>query len=117
MADKLNTPKKGVVDWHIPVNENFTTLEDLLYDSQTGEPFGDTATESIQDIIAALVVGNDNVNISYDDTNDTLTVSLADSASVNSLEATDSLTDPEGTVLSSNSGIRSEIAARIMLGL
>ncbi len=34
-----------------------------------------------------------------------------------SLEAKSSFTDPTGTVLSSDSGIRSEIAARIMLGL
>jgi len=43
------------------------------------------------------VSSNNNLSWSYDDPNDKLTISLSDSISVGSLEATDILTDPSGT--------------------
>jgi len=47
--------------------------------------------EQIEDIVNALVSGSDNVTASYDDGNDTLTLSLADQVSASTLEA-DSVT-------------------------
>ncbi|AFH21654.1 hypothetical protein OSG_eHP6_00105 [environmental Halophage eHP-6] len=43
--------------------------------------------EQVQDIVASLITSGDNADAAYDDTNDTLTVSLSDSISVNTLEA------------------------------
>lgn len=43
--------------------------------------------EQIEDIVNALVSGSDNVTASYDDANDTLTLSLADQVSASTLEA------------------------------
>jgi len=47
--------------------------------------------EQVQDIVASLITGGGGSDVVYDDTNDTLTVSLSDSISVNTLEA-DSVT-------------------------
>jgi hypothetical protein len=57
--------------------------------------------EQVQDIVASLISSGNNSDAVYDDTNDTLTVSLSDSISVNTLEAddgvfNDSITDPAG---------------------
>jgi len=52
--------------------------------------------EQVQDIVASLITGGDGSDVAYDDTNDTLTVSLSDSISVNTLEATTSITDASG---------------------
>lgn len=43
--------------------------------------------EQVQDIVASLITSGDNADAVYDDANDTLTVSLSDSISVNTLEA------------------------------
>lgn len=43
--------------------------------------------EQVQDIVGSLITSGDNADAVYDDTNDTLTVSLSDSISVNTLEA------------------------------
>jgi len=45
--------------------------------------------EQVQDIVASLISSGDNADAVYDDTNDTLTVSLSDSISVNTLEASE----------------------------
>jgi hypothetical protein len=45
--------------------------------------------EQVQDIVASLITGGDGSDVVYDDSNDTLTVSLSDSISVNSLTAGD----------------------------
>jgi hypothetical protein len=60
--------------------------------------------EQVQDIVASLITSGDNADAVYDDANDTLTVSLSDSISVNTLEAADgafneSITDPSGTTI------------------
>jgi hypothetical protein len=52
--------------------------------------------EQVQDIVASLITSGDNTDAVYDDTNDTLTVSLSNSILVNTLEATDSITDASG---------------------
>jgi hypothetical protein len=43
--------------------------------------------EEVQDIVGSLINGSSNADVVYDDTNDTLIVSLSDSISVNTLEA------------------------------
>jgi len=43
--------------------------------------------EQVQDIVASLITGGGGSDVLYDDENDTLTVSLSDSISVNTLEA------------------------------
>jgi len=58
--------------------------------------------EQVQDIVASLITGGSGSDVVYNDTNDTLTVSLSNSISVNTLEADDgtfssSITDPAGT--------------------
>jgi len=58
--------------------------------------------EQVQDIVASLITSGSGSDVVYNDTNDTLTVSLSDSISVNTLEADDgtfnsSITDPTGT--------------------
>jgi len=55
--------------------------------------------EQVQDTVASLITSGDNADAVYDDVNDTLTVSLSDSISVNTLEATTSITDPEGNTV------------------
>jgi len=57
--------------------------------------------EQVQDIVASLITSGNNADTVYDDVNDTLTVSLTDSISVNTLEATQSITDPEGNTVTS----------------
>jgi len=57
--------------------------------------------EQVQDIVGSLINGSSNADVVYDDANDTLTVSLSDSISVNTLEATGSITDPEGNTVTS----------------
>jgi len=49
--------------------------------------------EQVQDIVGSLITGGGGSDVVYDDANDTLTVSLSDSISVNTLEATGSITD------------------------
>lgn len=61
-----------------------------------------TPDESVQDTVAQLINQAANTDVVYNDANDTLTVSLTDSVSVNTLEAddgtfNDSITDPAGT--------------------
>jgi len=53
------------------------------------------STEEIQDIVGALIATDSNISVSYNDGADTLTISLADSISVDTLEATDVLTAPK----------------------
>jgi len=55
-----------------------------------------TPDESVQDTVAQLINQAANTDVVYNDANDTLTVSLTDSVSVNTLEAIDSITDPSG---------------------
>jgi len=43
--------------------------------------------EQVQDIVGSLINGSSNADVVYDDANGTLTVSLPDSISVNTLEA------------------------------
>jgi len=47
--------------------------------------------EQVQDIVASLITGGGGSDVAYDDINDTLTVSLSDSISVNTLEATSTI--------------------------
>jgi len=56
--------------------------------------------EQVQDIVASLITGGGGSDVAYDDTNDTLTVSLSDSISVNTLEATAELGNPTYPTLS-----------------
>jgi len=63
--------------------------------------------EQVQDIVASLITSGNNANAVYDDTNDTLTVSLSNSISVNTLEANRGVTvNNSGTDPSSNGEIR-----------
>jgi len=56
--------------------------------------------EQVQDIVASLIASGDNADAVYDDVNDTLTISLSESVSVNTLEATAEPGNPTFTTLS-----------------
>lgn len=56
-----------------------------------------TPDESVQDTVAQLINQAANTDVVYNDANDTLTVSLTDSVSVNTLEAQQTAT-AEGEV-------------------
>lgn len=68
----------------------------LVEDYVTSTESSSYTDEQAQDAVAAALTGENNVSISYDDVNDTLTISLASSISTSTVEATDTLTDPSG---------------------
>jgi hypothetical protein len=109
-ADNLNfqigdKPDPETFDWfwsEVPaaINNHADTLESIDSDGDGTVDEAETLVdfdEKAQDVIAAAFASDNNVDISYDDANDTLTVSLLDSISVNTLDAQDTFTDPNGT--------------------
>jgi len=62
--------------------------------------------EQVQDIVASLITGGGGSDVLYDDGNDTLTVSLSDSISVNTLEATDSINNADLSTASQDEVIK-----------
>jgi len=62
--------------------------------------------EQVQDIVASLITGGGGSDVVYDDTNDTLTVSLSDSISVNTLETTGSINTADLSTASTGDALK-----------
>lgn len=70
----MDTVPHGEGDVRDHVNTN--------YDPDSDNQIENVDSETIQDIVGALVAGGSNVTVNYDDNNDTLTVSATDSDTI-----------------------------------
>jgi len=60
------------------VTVNETNREpDGTFEALEADSFANKATESIQDIVGGLIVGQNDANVTYDDTNDQLSVDVS----------------------------------------
>jgi 3D (Asp-Asp-Asp) domain-containing protein len=96
--DSTNAPEKeGNISFFDGSGSKSSGL--YLYDGSSYTRVANS-DEKIEDIVSSLVTSDNNLSWSYNDTNDTLTVSLSNSISVGTLKATNELGNPTYSTLS-----------------
>lgn len=96
LLNVVNSSTDPTANGHVRLNGSDVkvyTGDSVLNLSDLG---GALSEEAVEDLVAALITGDADVDVTYDDANDALTISLSDSVSVNDLTANTTFTDPAG---------------------
>jgi hypothetical protein len=58
-------------------NNSITNVDGISVDTLNADSFANNATESVQDIVGGLITGQNDANVTYDDTNDQLSIDVS----------------------------------------